>query len=93
MQAGGRIALPPKPKPTSRVSANLPDSDAIATAPLNLDILIHSPPLAQPRGVARLVLRVRRLQFWLKDETLEDSANLPDPEPPQSPLVFARRIC
>ncbi len=42
--------------------------------------LIHSLPLAQPRGLARLVLRARRLQFWLKDETLEDSANLPDPD-------------
>jgi len=37
VQAGGRIDLPPKPKPTSRVSANLPDPDIIAA-----EIVEHS---------------------------------------------------
>jgi len=48
-------------------------------ANLNLDILTNSLPLIRPLGPARLVLRSRRIQLWLKDESLEDSANLPDP--------------
>jgi len=42
--------------------------------------LTHWLPLIRPLGPARLVLRSQRLQLWLKDESLEDSANLPDPD-------------
>ena len=42
--------------------------------------MIHWLPLIRPLGPARLVLRSQRLQLWLKDESLEDSANLPDPD-------------
>jgi hypothetical protein len=37
-------------------------------------------PARRPLGPARLILRFRRIQVWLKDESLEDSANLPDPD-------------
>jgi len=37
-------------------------------------------PARRPRGPARLILRSQRIQVWLKDESLEDSANLPDPD-------------
>jgi hypothetical protein len=43
---------------------------------LNLGILTHSLPLIRPLGPARLVLRSRRIQLWLKDQSAEDSANL-----------------
>ncbi len=36
-------------------------------------------PARRPPGPTRLVLRSQRIQVWLKDESLEDSANLPDP--------------
>ncbi len=36
-------------------------------------------PVRRPCGPACLVLRSQRIQVWLKDESLEDSANLPDP--------------
>ena len=42
--------------------------------------MTHWLPLIRPLGPARLVLRSQRLQLWLKDESLEDSANLPDPD-------------
>jgi type I restriction enzyme M protein len=54
--------------------------DLLKRDKLNLDILTHSLPLIRPVGPARLVLRFRRIQLWLKDESLEDSANLPDPD-------------
>jgi len=37
-------------------------------------------PARRPRGPARLILRSQRIQLWLKDDSLEDSANLPDPD-------------
>jgi hypothetical protein len=37
-------------------------------------------PVRRPLGPARLILRSQWFQVWLKDERLEDSANLPDPE-------------
>ena len=42
--------------------------------------MTHWLPLIRPLGPAGLVLRSQRLQLWLKDESLEDSANLPDPD-------------
>ncbi len=48
-------------------------------ASANLDILIPRLPARRPLGPARLILRSQRIQVWLKDESLEDSANLPDP--------------
>ena len=42
--------------------------------------MTHWLPLIRRLGPARLVLRSQRLQLWLKDESLEDSANLPDPD-------------
>ena len=47
---------------------------------INLDILIHSLPLPQPLGLPVWFAAAPRLQLWLKDESLEDSANLPAPE-------------
>jgi type I restriction enzyme M protein len=47
---------------------------------LNLDILTPRSPARGPLGPARLILRSQRIQVWLKDESLEDSANLPDPD-------------
>jgi hypothetical protein len=46
---------------------------------INLDILTPRFPARRPRGPG-LVLRSQRIQVWLKDEALEDSANLPAPE-------------
>ena len=46
----------------------------------NLDILTPRFPARRPVGPARLVLRSQRIQVWLKDESLEDSANLPPPD-------------
>ena len=63
----------------SRRRAGLPAS-------ANLDILIHSLPLPQPAGLPVWFAAAPRLQLWLKDESLEDSANLPDPD------VLAREI-
>jgi hypothetical protein len=37
-------------------------------------------PARRPLGPARLILRSQRIQVWLKDESLEDSANLPPPD-------------
>jgi hypothetical protein len=37
-------------------------------------------PSRRPLGPARLNLRSQWIQVWLKDESLEDSANLPDPD-------------
>jgi type I restriction enzyme M protein len=47
---------------------------------LNLDILIHSLPLPQPLGLPVWFAAAPRLKLWLKDESLEDSANLPPPD-------------
>ena len=48
---------------------------------LNLDILIRSLPFAQSASrPSRLIRRSPAAQLWLKDESLEDSANLPDPD-------------
>ena len=47
---------------------------------LNLDILTPRFPSRRPLGPARLILRSQRIQVWLKDESLQDSANLPDPD-------------
>ena len=34
-------------------------------------------PARRPLGLARLILRSQRIQVWLEDESLKDSANLP----------------
>jgi hypothetical protein len=43
----------------------------------NVDILTPRFPTRRSRGPARLILRSQRIQLWLKDESVEDSANLP----------------
>ena len=48
---------------------------------INLDILIPSLPFAQSASrPSRLIRRTSAAQLWLKDEALEESANLPAPE-------------
>jgi type I restriction enzyme M protein len=46
----------------------------------NLNILTPRFPSRRPLGPARLILRSQRIQVWLKDDSLEDSANLPAPD-------------
>ncbi len=53
--------------------------DLIKRDKINLDILTPSFPTQSASRSSRLILRSQRIQVWLKDESLEDSANLPDP--------------
>ena len=46
----------------------------------NLDILTPSLPLSRLLGVPICLARFPAARLWLKDESLEDSANLPPPD-------------
>jgi len=47
----------------------------------NLDMLTPSfPTLSRPLGLPVCLARFSSARLWLKDESLEDSANLPDPD-------------
>ena len=47
---------------------------------LNLDILTPSHPLSRSLDLPVCLARFPSARLWLKDESLEDSANLPDPD-------------
>jgi hypothetical protein len=42
--------------------------------------LTPSLPLSRPLGLPVCLARLPPARLWLKDESLEDSANLPDPD-------------
>ena len=46
----------------------------------NLDVLIPSLPLSRSLDLSVCLARFAAARLWLKDESLEDSANLPDPD-------------
>ena len=48
--------------------------------------LTPSHPLSRPLGLPVCLARLPAARLWLKDESLQDSANLPDPD------VIAREI-
>jgi hypothetical protein len=64
-------------KPSAR--ALLKQADVHTLLRLPTGILTPRSPARRPLGPS-LILRSRRIQVWLKDEALEDSANLPAPE-------------
>jgi len=43
-------------------------------------MLTSSPPLSRPLGLPVCLARFPAARLWLKDESLEDSANLPSPD-------------
>ncbi len=43
-------------------------------------MLTPSHPLSRPLGLPVCLARLPAARLWLKDESLEDSANLPDPD-------------
>ncbi len=47
---------------------------------LNLDMLTPSLPLSRSLDLPVCLARFPSARLWLKDESLEDSANLPDPD-------------
>jgi len=49
-------------------------------------MLTLSHPLSRPLGLPVCLARLPAARLWLKDESLQDSANLPDPD------VIAREI-
>ncbi len=64
------------PASVDTLTSSVPPAVKLAAASANLDILTPRFPARRLLGPARLVLRSRRIQLWLKDESLEDSANL-----------------
>ena len=46
----------------------------------NLDMLTPSRPLSRAFPLPVCLARFPTARLWLKDESLEDSANLPDPD-------------